>query len=174
MLSYFKWSILISSHSVPILRRLVLGLSSWTPAFDSKQARVGCVMDKLALGHIFSYYFGFLLSTSFQKNLHTHSFNYHTDYMVICAVFIPSRRNVRGWHRQQNYRRKRQAGGFEGVPSHGLGGRQQWARPRGGQLLHATRNQESQVCRRGMGCGQTYVTRPQRTVGNDVLCNVKF
>ena len=94
--------------------------------------------------------------------------------MVKCAVLIPFRRNVRGRHRKQNYRSKRQAGGFEGVPSYGLGGRQQWARPRGGQLLHATRNQESRVCRRGMGCGQTYVSRPQRTFTNDVLCNVRF
>lgn len=94
--------------------------------------------------------------------------------MVKSAVLIPFRRNVRGRRRKQNYRRKRQAGGFEGVPSYGLGGRQQWARPRGGQLLHATRNQESQVCRRGMGCGQTYVSRPQRTFTNDVLCNVRF
>lgn len=94
--------------------------------------------------------------------------------MVKCAVLIPFRRNVRDRHRQQNYRRKRKAGSFEGVPSYGLGGRQQWSRPRGGQFLHGTRNQESQVCRRGMGCGQTYVSRAHRTFTNDVLRNVRF
>lgn len=94
--------------------------------------------------------------------------------MVKCAVLIPFRRNVRDRHREQNYRRKRQAGGFEGVPSYGLGGRQQWARPRGGQLLHGTGNQESQVCRRWMGCSQTYVSRAQRTFTNDAVRNVRF
>lgn len=89
-------------------------------------------------------------------------------------VLIFFRRHVLGRHRGQNYRRKRQAGGAERVPSHGLGRRKQWARPRRGQLLHATRHRESQVCRRGMGCGQTYVGRSYRTVTNDVLRNARF
>jgi hypothetical protein len=39
---------------VPWLRRLVAGLSLWRPVFEPRSVHVGFVVDKVALGQVFS------------------------------------------------------------------------------------------------------------------------
>jgi hypothetical protein len=66
------WTNLKHQTVVPLLRRLVAGLSSLSPGFDPEEVRVRFVIDKLALGQSFAEYFGFPLSASFhQQVLHT-------------------------------------------------------------------------------------------------------
>ena len=44
---------------VPWLRRLVIGLSWWTPGFSTWSFHLGFVVDKLALGPVLCKYFSF-------------------------------------------------------------------------------------------------------------------
>jgi hypothetical protein len=43
----------VRTKAVPLLRRLVAGLSPRRPGFDPGSVRVGFVVDKLALGQVF-------------------------------------------------------------------------------------------------------------------------
>jgi hypothetical protein len=45
--------------AVPSLKRLVAGFPPWQPRFDPRSGQVGLVVDKVALGQVFSKYFGF-------------------------------------------------------------------------------------------------------------------
>jgi hypothetical protein len=44
---------------------LIIGLPSWRPGFDSRSSQVGFVVDKVALGRIFSDNFGSSYSSSY-------------------------------------------------------------------------------------------------------------
>jgi hypothetical protein len=57
---------------VPQLRRLVAGFPSWRPGFYLRSSHVGFVVDKVALGQVFSEYFCFPCQMSFHRLLHTH------------------------------------------------------------------------------------------------------
>jgi len=48
-----------------VLRWAVAGLSPRRPGLDPEPVRVGFVVDKVALKHVLSQYFGFLLSLFF-------------------------------------------------------------------------------------------------------------
>jgi hypothetical protein len=52
---------------VPRLRRLVAGVSPPRPGFAPVLIHVGFLVDKVALGHIFSGFSGFLLSIQFNR-----------------------------------------------------------------------------------------------------------
>jgi hypothetical protein len=52
---------------VPLLRRLVAGLSPQRPGFTPGSVYVGFVVDKVALGQVSSDFFGFSLSLSFHR-----------------------------------------------------------------------------------------------------------
>jgi hypothetical protein len=52
--------------------RLVAGFPPWRPGFDPSSGHVGLVVDKVALGQVFSEYFGFPCQFSFHRLLHTH------------------------------------------------------------------------------------------------------
>jgi hypothetical protein len=52
-------------RAVPWLRLLVAGLSSQRPRFAPGSIRIRFVVDKVALGHVFSTFFGFPLSILF-------------------------------------------------------------------------------------------------------------
>jgi hypothetical protein len=57
---------------VPELRRLVAGFSPQRPGFEPRSGHVGFVVDKVALGQVFSEYFGFPCQFSFLGLLRTH------------------------------------------------------------------------------------------------------
>jgi hypothetical protein len=53
------------------LRRLVAGFLPRRPGFDPGSGQVESVVDKVALGQVFSEYFGFPYQLSFHRLLHT-------------------------------------------------------------------------------------------------------
>jgi hypothetical protein len=59
-------------RAAPYLKRLVTGFSTLRPGFDPVSGQVGFVVDKLALGQVFSEYFGFPCQSSFHQLLHNH------------------------------------------------------------------------------------------------------
>jgi hypothetical protein len=59
-------------QAVPWFRRLVAGLPPRRPRFDPSSGHVGFVVDIVALGQVFSEYFGLPSQFSFQQMLHTH------------------------------------------------------------------------------------------------------
>jgi hypothetical protein len=58
--------------ATPQLRRLVAGLPQRRPGFEPRTGHVGFVVDKVALGQVFSEYFGFPRQSSFHQLLHNH------------------------------------------------------------------------------------------------------
>jgi hypothetical protein len=54
------------------IRRLVAGFPPRWPRFEPRSGHVGCVVDKVALGLVFSEYFCFPCQFSFYRLLHTH------------------------------------------------------------------------------------------------------
>jgi hypothetical protein len=44
----------------------------WRPGFEPRSGHVGFVVGKVALGQVFSEYFGFLRQSSFHQFLHNH------------------------------------------------------------------------------------------------------
>jgi hypothetical protein len=60
-----------SVRAVPQLKRLVAGFPSRRTEFEPGLGNVGFVVDKVALGQVFSKYFGFPCQ-SFHQLLHTH------------------------------------------------------------------------------------------------------
>jgi hypothetical protein len=60
--------------AAPYLKRLVAGFPPRRPGFDPWSAEVGFVVDKVALGQVFSEYFGFPCQSSFDRIiLHPHN-----------------------------------------------------------------------------------------------------
>jgi hypothetical protein len=53
------------------LKRLVTGFPPWRPGFESGAGHVGFVVDKVAMGQVFSEYFGFPCQSSFHQLLHS-------------------------------------------------------------------------------------------------------
>jgi hypothetical protein len=54
------------------LKRLVAGFPPRRPRFEPGSGHVGFVVDKVALGQVFSEYFGFPRYSSFHQLLHNH------------------------------------------------------------------------------------------------------
>jgi hypothetical protein len=48
------------------------GFPPWRPGFEPRSGYVGFVVDKVALGQVFSEYFGFPFQFSFHRLLHFH------------------------------------------------------------------------------------------------------
>jgi hypothetical protein len=63
----WRGSWLSTFKAVPWLRRLVAGLSARRPGFNLGSVHLGFVVDKVALGQVFSKYFGFSLPISFRR-----------------------------------------------------------------------------------------------------------
>jgi hypothetical protein len=57
---------------VPWLRHLVARFSPWRSRFEHRSVHVGFVVDKVALGQVFSEYLGFPCQFSFYWLLHSH------------------------------------------------------------------------------------------------------
>jgi hypothetical protein len=66
-----KW-ILLGSEAAPWLKQLVAGFPPRRPGFEPGSSHVGFVVDKVALGQVFSEYFGFPCQSSFHRFLHNH------------------------------------------------------------------------------------------------------
>jgi hypothetical protein len=62
----------ILKKAVPQLKRLVAGFPPRRPGFDPRSGYVGFVVDKVALGQVFSEYIGFPCQSSFHQLLHNH------------------------------------------------------------------------------------------------------
>jgi hypothetical protein len=58
--------------AVPSLRLLVAGFPPRRPGFEPGSGHVGFVVDKVALGQVFSEYFGFPCQFTFYRLLHNH------------------------------------------------------------------------------------------------------
>jgi hypothetical protein len=65
--------LLLLLWAAPSLKRLVAGFALRRPGFKPGSSHVEFVVDKVALGQIFSGYFGFPCQSSFQQFL----YNYH-------------------------------------------------------------------------------------------------
>jgi hypothetical protein len=62
----------ISQLAVPYLRRLVAGFPPRRPGFEPRSSHGGFMVDKVALGQVFSEYLCFPCQFSFHRLLHTH------------------------------------------------------------------------------------------------------
>jgi hypothetical protein len=60
----------LSTKAAPYLKRLVAGFPPRRPGFKPGSGQVGFVVDKVALGQVFSEYFGFPCQFSFHQILH--------------------------------------------------------------------------------------------------------
>jgi hypothetical protein len=62
----------LSKEDLPYPRRLVAGFPMRRSGFEPRSGHVGFVVDKVALGQVFSKYFSFPCQFSFHRLLHTH------------------------------------------------------------------------------------------------------
>jgi hypothetical protein len=54
-------------------RAIAQAVSRWRPGFESGSGLMGFLVDKVALGQVFSEYFGFPCQSSFHQILHHHN-----------------------------------------------------------------------------------------------------
>jgi hypothetical protein len=80
VIGFFSCAIKINTSScftfmlaTPKLKRLVTGFPPWRPGFAPGAGQVGFVVDKVALGQVFSEYFGFPCQSLFHQILHNHN-----------------------------------------------------------------------------------------------------
>jgi hypothetical protein len=59
--------------AAPYLKRLVAGFPTRRPGFELGSGQIGFVVDKVALGQVFSEYFGFPFQSLFHQILHHHN-----------------------------------------------------------------------------------------------------
>jgi hypothetical protein len=62
----------ITQLSLHLGHAIAQAVSRRLPGFELRPGHVGFVVDKVALGQVFSEYFGFPCQFSFQRLLHTH------------------------------------------------------------------------------------------------------
>jgi hypothetical protein len=62
----------VCARDVPQLRRLVASFPPRRPGFEHRSVHVEFMVDKVALGHVFSEYFDLPCQFSFHRLLHTH------------------------------------------------------------------------------------------------------
>jgi hypothetical protein len=66
----FRYILVLDVEENIWLKRLVAGFPPRRPGFDPRSGHVGFVVDKMALGQVFSEYFGFSCQSSFHQLLH--------------------------------------------------------------------------------------------------------
>jgi hypothetical protein len=69
--SVYVWTLVRPNLAAPELKRLVAGFPPRRPGFNPRSGHVGFVVDKVALGQVFSEYFGFPYQ-SFHQLLYKH------------------------------------------------------------------------------------------------------
>jgi hypothetical protein len=83
---------------VPKLRLLVAGFPPRRPGFEPRSGHVGFVVDKVALGQVFSEYFGFVCQFSFHRLLHTyHHLSSEAGTVGETVADMPSGPQETGW-----------------------------------------------------------------------------
>jgi hypothetical protein len=86
---WFMFLILIQ-NVMPWLTRLVAGFPLRWPGFNPRSSHVGSVVDKVALGQVFSEYFSFPCQFSFHQLLHTHHLSSGAGRMDQIVANVPS------------------------------------------------------------------------------------
>jgi hypothetical protein len=69
---------------------MVAGFPTWRFSFDPRSSDVGFVVDKVALGQVFSEYFGFPCQFSFHRLLHIHHVSSGAGIIGLILVDVPS------------------------------------------------------------------------------------
>jgi hypothetical protein len=69
-----------STAKLIVGRAIAEVVSHWRPRFDPRSGQVGFVVDKVALGQVFSAYFGFPCQSSFHQILHHHNHRYNRPF----------------------------------------------------------------------------------------------
>jgi hypothetical protein len=64
-----------------IAQALVVGFPPRRPGFEPESVHVGFVVDKVALGQVFSEYLGFPCPSSFHQLLHNHNHHHHHRHL---------------------------------------------------------------------------------------------
>jgi hypothetical protein len=72
-----KLLIVKRQQAAPQLKRLVAGFPPRRPGFKTGSSHVGFVVDEVALGQVFSEYFGFPCQSSFHQFFSTITLTYH-------------------------------------------------------------------------------------------------
>jgi len=67
---------------------LTLDLSPQNPRFTCRPVRMGFVVDRVTLGHVFLWVFWFFLINIILLMLHTHSFIWHWHYVILATVSV--------------------------------------------------------------------------------------
>jgi hypothetical protein len=80
----------LHGKTVPWLRLLVPGFPPRRPKFEPGSENVGFVVDKVALGQVFSQYFGFPYQFSFHRPLHIHHLSSWVDTIGQLVADVPS------------------------------------------------------------------------------------
>jgi hypothetical protein len=76
--------------AVPQLRRLVAGFLSRRHGFEPRSGHVGFIVDKVALGQVFSEYFGFPCHFSLHRLLHIHHLSFGAGTIGQLVADVPS------------------------------------------------------------------------------------
>jgi hypothetical protein len=87
---------------VPYLRWLVAGFPPRRSGFEPSSGYVRFVVDKVALGKVFSEYFGFLCRFSFHWLLHTHHLSAAAGTIGQIVADVPSGLNLTPTQRKKN------------------------------------------------------------------------
>jgi hypothetical protein len=69
----FNQVVITAEKDAPWLKRLVAGFPPQRAGFEPGFGQVGFVVDKVALGRVFSDYFGVPCQSSFHQILHPHN-----------------------------------------------------------------------------------------------------
>jgi hypothetical protein len=72
------------------LRRLVAGFPMWWPRLEPRSGYVGFMVDRVALGQVFSKYFGFPCQFSFNRLRHIHRLSSRAGTIGQTVANIPS------------------------------------------------------------------------------------
>jgi hypothetical protein len=104
------WEISRSSLSSPLLHvhplpsnsyvnRLVAGFPPRRPRFEPGPGYMGFVVDKVALGQVFSEYFGFLCYFAFHRLLHNHHLSSGAGTIGQTVAEVPSGLRLTPWEK---------------------------------------------------------------------------
>jgi hypothetical protein len=93
--------------AVPYLRPLVANFPPRRPGFEPRSGHVGFVVDKVALGQVFSEYFGFPFQFSFHRLLHIHHLSFGAGTIGQLVADVPSGLSLTQPQEKGNVRRRK-------------------------------------------------------------------
>jgi hypothetical protein len=86
-----KWCLDWLAAYLAIGRAIAKAVSRQWPGFEPRWGRVGFVVDKVALGQVFSEYFSFPSKFSFHQLLHIHHLSFGASTIGQIVADVPSR-----------------------------------------------------------------------------------